>query len=394
MNKIKVMFLVSSYNIGGFEKKLSNLAENMNRKIFELTVLLVYPFYKARDNFIMIREKHRKFFLWNGVETIELEMKNRYQISVIGKVVNIMRENRPDVLCFIALGSGTFLGPIAGKIAKVPFIVRLNDTILKGLYPNILKPLDKMLLSVTDQVIVPSVFLKNLLVQELRINPEKINVIPNGIDISHFSSSGQKESVKLELGLPEMSHVVGIIANFSPVKAHKVLLHAVPIILKFFPDTYFLLIGDGPLKHELMDLSNKLGISNNVKFLGYRADVNRLISSFDVGILCSKIEVHPISLIEMMASKVPIVAPTVGGIPEMVIHRENGLLVSQGDSDALAEAIMKLLGDKKLATDFGKMGKKIAIEKFSHRQMVGAIEEVFIQGLKKNEQQRYYKNIQ
>jgi len=377
MRKINMVVLIFSHNIGGFETKLNNLAKNINKKKFELTILLVYPFYKAKDGFIKIRDQHRRYFSWDGIETIELEMKNRYQVSIIGKIVSIIREKKTDVLCFMALGAGTFMGPIAGKLAKVPSIIRLNDTIINGLYPNILKALDRMLITMTDQIIVPSVFLKNLMIQELRVNPEKIKVIPNGINISQFNFRSQKRNVKQELGLPKNSYIVGIVANLFPIKAHKVLFHAVPIILKSCPDTYLLLIGDGPLKHELMGLSNKLGISNHLKFLGYRSDVKQLIPVFNVGVLCSKIETFGIVLVEIMASGVPVVAPTVGGIPEIVVHQKNGLLVPQGDSNALAEAIIKLLKDKKLAVSFGKQGKEMAAEKFSNRKMVSAIEEIF-----------------
>jgi len=170
--------------------------------------------------------------------------------------------------------------------------------------------------------------------------------------------------------------VVGMIANLVPVKAHSVLFHAIPRVLKKHPMTTFLFIGDGPMKEELIKLSKELNISNRVRFLGYRTDVDQLIRSFDIGLLNSEVEIHPNCLIEIMASGIPVVAPAVGGIPEIVTHGLNGLLVEHGNLKQMADAIIYLLDHPDKAKQYGEDGRQVVFGTFSQDMMVRATEAV------------------
>jgi glycosyltransferase involved in cell wall biosynthesis len=375
--KMRVMVLVSSHNIGGVETKLHYLAQFLDREKFQLTFLLIYPYYKAGEDSFRIRKKHNAFFQWKDVETIELPMKHRYDVFLFFKVARIIREMRIDLLYMMALGVGTFLGPIAAKLGGVCRIVRENQNVIRGLYPGILKFLDRVFISMTDRIVVPSLFLKNLMVEELRIVPSKITVIPNAIDLTSFGAKPGRKAVKKELGIREQTRVVGVVANLLPVKAHDVLIRAVPEVIKVIPDTVFLLAGDGPLRSNLESLVQKLNLTEHVQFLGHRSDVAELVQSFDVGVLCSKIETQGIVLIEMMATGVPVIAPDVGGIPEIIEDGVNGLLTVQGDSDQLAGSVICLLSDPKRAHLLGKAGRDRVQEKFSVDCMVRSTEQIF-----------------
>ena len=375
--KMRILILVSSHNIGGFETKLHHLAQFINRKKFRLTVLLIYPYYKAGEDSFRIRKDHRSFFRWKDVETIELPMKHRYDVFLFFRAARIIRARRIDLLYMMAYGAGTFLGPIAAKLGGVRKIVRANDTIIRGLYPGVFKYLDRWLISLTNRIVVPSLFLKKLMIETLKIDSSKITVIPNAIDLDRFGIKSDKRSVRKKLGFRKSTRVVGMIANLLPVKAHNVLITAVPKVVQVFPDTVFLLLGEGPLRSSLERLVQKLKIKEHVYFLGYRPDVAALVQTFDIGVLCSKIETHGIVLIEMMAAGIPVIAPNVGGIPEIIEDGVNGLLTVQGDSDQLAESIIGLLRDSKTAHRLGKSGRVRVQEKFSVERMVCSTEKIF-----------------
>ena len=377
MIRKRVMILASCHTIGGFETKLDFIIKNLDRKKFHLTLLLIYPFYKAKKIPKEVRIQQKKFLAWEGIETIEINMGYRYDFSIIVRAAKWIREKKIDILYFFALGSGTFVAPIAGRMARVPSIVRANDTILDGLYPRLLRGLDRILINMTDLIVVPSEFLKGLMVRELKVVQEKIRVIPNSIQLNKFGQKNKTDSLKAELSLKDDVKIVGMVANLVPVKNHVVLLRAVPYVLERHPETCFLLIGEGPLKSELENLGKELKISSNLRFLGYRSDVEKVILLFYVGILCSKVETHGIALIEMMASGVPVVASRVGGIPEIIQHEDNGLLVNQGDPFALAEAINRLFDDHALAKRIGKNGRDCVFEKFSENKMLRGMEAVF-----------------
>ena len=190
-------------------------------------------------------------------------------------------------------------------------------------------------------------------------------MIPNGIDLDRFEQIVDKKAIRDELEIENDSHVVGMLANLIPVKAHSVLFHAIPEILHKFPNTHFLLLGDGVLRKELEKLGRDLKISSSIHFLGYRSDIEKIMSIFDIGVLCSKVEVHPNSLIEMMAARIPVVATNVGGIPEIVHHEVNGLLVPPGNPKALARAIIRLLEKPELARKYRENAKQLVLKKFS-----------------------------
>jgi glycosyltransferase involved in cell wall biosynthesis len=372
--RTRVVFLVACHNVGGFETKLDTLLRNLDRGRFEPAVLLVYPHYKAKHTPEDVRNRQRAFFSWPGIETVELFMKRRLDAAQVFRAAAVLRRLRPDVLLFFAVGPGPFIAPAAGLLAGVPRMIRAQDTVLDGLYPRLLRPLDRLLLRRTDRIVTPSRFLKKLIGSGLKIEDSRIDVIPNGIDLGGFVRGSAGAAARSLAGIPAGAKVVGMIANLVPVKDHRVLLAAVPRILGRFPETRFLLIGDGPLRGRLAAEAERLGVSRSVHFLGYRSDVTEVIPLFDVSVLCSKVEVHPISLIESMACGIPVVAPDVGGIPEICENGETGVLVPQGDPHALADALNSLLANPALARSMGDRGKRSALRRFSKEGMVRSFE--------------------
>jgi glycosyltransferase involved in cell wall biosynthesis len=378
--KKKVLILSSSHNIGGFETRLKLLLRNLNKEKFELIYLLIYPAYKAKrtPRPLRIRQKKNLMIKEVGVSTVEINMNHRFDLSVILKLAVFLRKHKVQILFFFALGAGTFVAPISGRLAGVPRIIRASGTIVRGLYPSILQFVDRFLILLTDLIITPSEYLKQLMVKDLNVIPKKIIVIPNGIDTERFS---QRFNVSLPLrdfGIDNKAFVVGMIANLVPVKAHKVLIHAIPRVLRRFPNTYFLLIGDGPLKKELQGLTKKLCVENHVKFLGFCSDTEKIIPLFHVGVLCSQVETFGNVLLEMASAGKPLVASRVGGIPEIIHHGVTGLLVKQGDEKALADAIVRLLSDSSYAIQLGENGRKYVCQHFSKENMVHQIEQLFL----------------
>ena len=318
MHRKKVMILTSSHTIGGFETRLDTIISHLNQKKFDVSFLLIYPFYKARRVPEKVRIQHKKRLVLQkkGIHTIEVVMKRRYDLFIIREVIRQMRMNKVEILFFFALGAGTFIAPISGLWAGVPRIIRVSGTIIHRLYPGILRPLDRILISITDVIVTPSQFMKNVLVRELKVKHQKVIVIPNGIDTKRFSQKYPTDVLRKELEIGKDANIVGIVANLVPIKAHTVLLQAVPKVLKRFPNTYFILVGDGPLKGELKALTETLRCRASVKFMGYRSDIEKIISIFDIGVLCSKVETFGNSLLEIASAGKPVIASRVGGAAE------------------------------------------------------------------------------
>jgi glycosyltransferase involved in cell wall biosynthesis len=168
---------------------------------------------------------------------------------------------------------------------------------------------------------------------------DRIHVIPNGIDVPKYAPSTDIAALRTRLGLDPSRKYVACVARFHPVKDHRTLLDAFRLVAAQRPDTDLLLVGDGVLRQELERQSRELGLSSRVRFLGVRDDVADILRAVDVFALTSVSEAASITLLEAMASGLPVVVTAVGGNPEIVRDGVDGLLAPRGDAKALGHRL-------------------------------------------------------
>jgi glycosyltransferase involved in cell wall biosynthesis len=149
------------------------------------------------------------------------------------------------------------------------------------------------------------------------------------------------------------------------VKGHAGLLRAATSILHAEPDAHFVVVGDGPLGSQLLTLALQLGVDQAFHFVGPRSDVYDVMSAMDIFVLPSLSEGIPMALLEAMALGKPVVAAAVGGVPEVIQHRVNGLLVESGDDRALADACLELTNNPQWAAALGDQAARTIAERFS-----------------------------
>lgn len=179
------------------------------------------------------------------------------------------------------------------------------------------------------------------------------------ITTSERWSSAQRAARRTALGLPADEFLIGMVANFTPKKNHRLMLEA---LAGNGPQgrAHLALVGLGPLEDELRAATEELEVAERTTFLGSRDDVPRILPLFDLFVLSSQFEGFPISLVEAMATGLPSVATAVGGIPEVLVDGRNGLLVESQDRDGLRAAITKLMDDPDLAALLGANARRTA----------------------------------
>jgi len=287
-------------------------------------------------------------------------------------LVRLLRSQQID-LVHTHLGASAIIGPLAARAAQVPFVI-VHDHSGEGLRRHIPAPplrmaylaADRAILQLVDRVVQCSEAVATYRQQTHRAPKNKLEVIPNFVDLTKIRDcGGARLEIREELGLSERTLVVGTAGRLMPVKGHGVLLDAMAKLLHNSLDIVLLLVGDGPLRQTLENQAATLGLSDRVRFAGWRNDAVRLIAGMDIFVMPSLSETFGIALVEAMALGKPVVASAVGGMSEIISSGEIGVLVPPNDSLALARAIENLVVDHGLRDSFGAAAKRRVKEYYS-----------------------------
>lgn len=252
---------------------------------------------------------------------------------------------------------------LAANLASVPCVVHQRGGIADdGLPFHIFRKLVDKVICVSKSVARDTA--------AKRIPPSKISTIYNGID-PNLTLTRSREEVRRSLGISDTSPLVGISGTIRFWKGQDVVVKAIHLLKKTFPNITCLIIGDSPkdqaeYEGKLHGLIEELAISNNVRFLGHQDRVFDFINAIDVPIHASTVpEPFGRVIIEAMSLEKPIVASRAGGVTEIVVEGETGLMFTPGDANELAACVAKLLENPDLARTMGRNGK-LRVKEFFH----------------------------
>jgi glycosyltransferase involved in cell wall biosynthesis len=213
--------------------------------------------------------------------------------------------------------------------------------------------------SLPDRVICVSQGVREQVIERERIDPARLSVIRNGILLPAPSTTPAIRAARAKLDLPPESFVVGMVANLNrAVKGVDRFLDAIPLIREQVPSSRFLIVGGGPDEAPLRERAEGLGISDVVRFAGFRDDVHACYAAMDISVLTSLSEGLSITLLESMGHRLPVVVTAVGGNPEVVVEEETGFLVPPGDAARFAQRVVRLARDPSLRERMGQAGRE------------------------------------
>ena len=379
-SRFHLMLVSSSHIIGGYETRLENIKRGLDPGRFKVTGLQAYPLYKAHTVPSKQRAAYRERLLTPvvGEEIIEVALRNQWDVRGIIGIFRVFLREKPDAVLFFGMGMITFGVPVLARMAGVKHLIRTSGTVLDGVYPRGFRFLDRLCTKLTEIIVVPSAFLSREIQRVLRAPAKKIIVIPNGIRLKRFEPMESPHEARRELGLPDTVKVVGIVANLTPAKSHRLLFDSFRRVLQTESQVFLLVVGDGHLRSELESYVQALGIEKRVRFLGFRSDLKRVIPAFDVGVSSSSVETFGNAIVQMMVCGIPVVSTDVGAISEIIHHGREGLLVPYGDAEALAEAILHLLHHEEEARAIGLRGQELARSRYSSKAMIEKLESLLL----------------
>lgn len=206
--------------------------------------------------------------------------------------------------------------------------------------------------------------------QRTHVSPARMVTIHNGIDPAKFCRRVSREAARQELGIPVDRVVVGSVGRLDDAKGYGDLIAAAALLKGEFPALEIVIAGSGPLAAHLAELAERCGVADVVRFLGFRQDVQAVLDSLDVFAFPSWSEALPYALLEAMATGLPAVGSTVGGIPEVIDQDVTGLLISPRNPERLAVALAELIRSPDLRARMGAAGRQRVETAFDERDMV------------------------
>ena len=257
-------------------------------------------------------------------------------------------------------------------------------------YPDVVSPrrraLNRLVLArLADRVNAVCEFSASSLAEKDGFDRDRIEVIPNGIDLHRYQSSEGVHALRRRLGLDPCRRYVTSVARFHPVKDHRTLLHAFAQVARQRQDTDLLLVGDGVLRAEMEQLAASITPAGRVHFMGVRNDVEDLLAASDVFTLTSVSEAASITLLEAMAAAKPVVVTAVGGNPELVRDQLDGLLAPRGNAPAIAEALLRILADDDLARSMGRSAQEWVRTHFQLDRTIARYGELYADGTQRRQ---------
>jgi glycosyltransferase involved in cell wall biosynthesis len=228
-----------------------------------------------------------------------------------------------------------------------------------------------------SQIVADASVIKRQLVEKHGIDPAKIEVIGSAVDLEKFKPPRDRTKFRHEIGLGDETPLIGNVGMIRPDKGQLELVKSAPLVLEKRPDARFVIVGQGTgiLKRgiNVRNAIDRAGFADKIIMAGYRWDTPDIYAACDMIVIASlRTEASPIVLREAFASGRPVIATKVGDIPEIVRHRENGLLIEPGNTQALASAILEFISDPKLAAYCATNGLRYATENFSFDKMMDA----------------------
>jgi len=228
-----------------------------------------------------------------------------------------------------------------------------------------------------SQIVADASVIKRQLVKQNGIDPAKIEVIGSAVDLVKFKPPRNRTKFRREIGVGDDISLIGNVGMIRPDKGQLQLVKAAPLVFEKHPGARFVIVGQGTgiLKRgiNVRNAIDQAGLADKIIMAGYRWDTPNVYAACDMIVIASlHTEASPIVLREAFASGRPVIATKVGDIPEIVRHRENGLLIEPGDTRALAAAIMEFISEPELAARCALNGFSYATEHFSFDKMMEA----------------------
>lgn len=368
--KIRVAHIVNYLSPAGKELGIVKLLNGMDSDRFKGYLIAIDEVF---DSLSLDTEK---------TELISMGKGRGNDFKMPKKLAKVLKEKQIDIVHTHSWGT-LVEGVVGSKIAGSKIVIHgEHGTFHTGLKRKIIQ---QILFRMADYRLSVSQVLANKLEAAFGLKKGAYDVILNGVDSEKFNfDPAKRASYRKELGVEDNTLLIGTVGRTMKIKNHPLLVKAAKELAGRGLNFKMVIIGDSPLhstREELQKMAVDFGVSDKVAFVGARKDIPGYMSAMDIFTLPSFSEGCSNVILEAMSVGLPIVASNVGGNPELVFHKQNGLLFESDNVHAISDSFSMLLNDADLRTSFSETSRRFILERFSLQQMITNYEDYYLMTL-------------
>ncbi|MBO9490489.1 glycosyltransferase family 4 protein [Endozoicomonas sp. G2_1] len=358
MTKKKIVHLTYDMRIGGTETVIKNLVEGTDKALFDVEILCIEPELGPFGQQLLDK----------GYNITNLNWLGGFDREVIKNIRQFIKKHDIDILHCHQYTPWVY-GTLAATLTKTKVIFTEHGRFYPDSSSWKRKLINPILVAMTDHITTISKATKQALVKYEFIPESKIEVIYNGIE-PLVPDIDAVERLKSDLKIPHDAKILGTVARLDPIKNQTMMLRAFAQVLKEYPNTFLVIVGDGEERTNLENLTDTLDIRNHVRFVGYIAKPVNHIQLMDIFLLSSLSEGTSMTLLEAMSLGKPFVVTNVGGNPEVVNEYNNGLVTQNDNCGNFSFAIEQLLLSEGTLNNYGENSRSRFQDNFCRSKMV------------------------
>lgn len=366
----RICYVIPSLSVGGTEKQLIELIRCLARDN-EITVVCTHHAGALAGDARRVGAVVHTLDLWGGWDP-----RARRALR------HLFRRHRPDIL-HTFLSGFDLAANRAARETGVPVVLSSRRELAAWKKPRHVR-VQRKANAYVDCIVANSRAVAEFAVNQEGASPSLFRVIPNGVRAEQFEQHGDPHITRQHHHLPWTKHIVGFVANFSPVKDHALFLETAGELLSRRDDIHFLMVGSGPLQEQIERRIAQKGWIDHFARTATLGELSELYAVMGVSVNFSKVEGFPNALMESMAVGVPVVAPAVGGIPELIEDRVTGRLIASREPRDFADAIDWALDRPEESRPMAERGKAYVKTHFSLDRMVDAYKKLYTELLVKS----------
>lgn len=371
-----IAHLIATNFYGGPEKQIVEHLKRLDGHVFKGVVA---SFLECENNEIIDKAAAE------NLPNFAIPMAGPFDFRALQRLESFLQEQQVSLLCTHGY-KATVMGWWAGSKRRVPVLAFSRGYTAENAKVALYEWFDRQALKRAAGIVTVSAGQKKRLAQ-LGVHHDATWVVHNAVVVP-ANDPGRDAEIKSEVHahfqIPEKTQIVVVAGRLSPEKGHRYLVEAVSLLAGKALDAVFLFCGDGPCMDTLIAQAKSLGVSERCRFLGFRRDMNTILRAMDLMVLPSLTEGLPNVILEAFSCAKPVVATSVGGVPELVVDDENGYLVEAQRADLLAQAIEKILLSPEKMMDMGQSGYDRVCSGFSFEKQAATLEGIYEFLLKEN----------